>query len=222
MIAGPVPMSDRADPPSFAISERSIDRPRPSCDRRNFKPLVLGQNQSNADTLEDGHLSKKSAVGGDGMRSIASGIVPAAEAEQILFREAALPVPRHARVQQAGMAHGRRQVAKRRFQHFARLGGAGARHGFAGARVPHLPGRAIEDRFDEDGAYIEFVWIRPVRQAHGIGKSVVPWSLVVNRVALGIAGRQRLDQHSFRCRDASCQASAAAFPRESIRSQGKL
>ncbi len=122
--------------------------------------------------LEDGHLSKKSAVGGDGMRSIASGIVPAAEAEQILFREAALPVPRHARVQQAGMAHGRRQVAKRRFQHFARLGGAGARRGFAGARVPHLPGRAIEDRLDEDGAYIEVVWIRPVRQAHGIGKMV--------------------------------------------------
>ena len=35
-------------PRSFAISERSIDRPGPSRDR-NFKPLVLGQNQSDAD-----------------------------------------------------------------------------------------------------------------------------------------------------------------------------
>jgi hypothetical protein len=41
----------RIEPPrSFAIAERSIDRPEPSCDR-NFKPLVLGQNQSDADTL---------------------------------------------------------------------------------------------------------------------------------------------------------------------------
>ena len=45
--SGPDAGSSR--PPSFAISERSIDRSGPSCDR-NFKPLDLGENQSDADT----------------------------------------------------------------------------------------------------------------------------------------------------------------------------
>ena len=50
MIAGPVPMQDRAARRHSPSSERSIDHPRPSRDR-NFKPLVLGQNQSNGKVI---------------------------------------------------------------------------------------------------------------------------------------------------------------------------
>ena len=73
-----------------------------------------------------------------------------------------------------------------------------------------LPGRTVEDRFDEDGAQIEVVGMRPVREAHGVGEGVVPGALVVDRVALRIAGGQRLDQCAFRRGDAAdqCQGSA--------------
>src|SRR5271169_7063286 len=40
--------------------------------------------------------------------------------------------------------------------------------------------------------------MRLVRVAHGVGKGVVPRALVVDRVALRIASRQRLDQRAFR------------------------
>src|SRR5271156_4985694 len=40
--------------------------------------------------------------------------------------------------------------------------------------------------------------MRLVREAHGVGKGVVPRALVVDRVALRIASRQRLDQRPFR------------------------
>jgi len=73
--------------------------------------------------------------------------------------------------------------------------------------------------------------MRPMREAHGVGKSVVPGALVVDGVALRIAGRQRLDQRAFRRDDGADQregsagrvmgaASAAALPRGRGSSQG--
>src|SRR5271163_5082312 len=40
--------------------------------------------------------------------------------------------------------------------------------------------------------------MRPVSEVHCIGKGIVPRALVVDRVALWIASRQRLDQRAFR------------------------
>ena len=52
--------------------------------------------------------------------------------------------------------------------------------------------------------------MRLVREAHGVGKGVIPGALVVNGVALWIAGGQRLDQRALRRGDAAgeCQGSA--------------
>jgi len=47
--------------------------------------------------------------------------------------------------------------------------------------------------------------MRLMREAHGVGKGVVPGALVVDGVALRIAGRQRLDQRAFRRDDAADQ-----------------
>ena len=91
-------------------------------------------------------------------------------------------------MQQAGMVHRAGQIAERRFQHFARLKRAGARCGLAGTRVPHLPGCAIEDGLDEDGAQVEVVRMRAVRDAHGVGEGVVPRVLVVDRIHAGDSG----------------------------------
>ena len=77
-------------------------------------------------------------------------------------------------VQQAGMVHRPGQIAEGGLEHLARLERAGAGRGLAGAQVPHAPGRAVKDRFREDGAQIEVVGMRPVRSAHGVGKGVVP------------------------------------------------
>jgi hypothetical protein len=52
--------------------------------------------------------------------------------------------------------------------------------------------------------------MRLVRQAHDVGKGVVPGALVVDRVALRIAGRQRLDQRAFRRGDAADQREGSA------------
>ena len=38
-----------------------------------------------------------------------------------------------------------------------------------------------------------------MRKSHGIGKRVVPGPLVVDRIALRVAGGQRLDQGTLRC-----------------------
>jgi hypothetical protein len=45
-----------------------------------------------------------------------------------------------------------------------------------------------------------------VREPHGVGKGVVPRALVVDGVALWIAGGQRLDQGALRRGDAADQA----------------
>ena len=92
-------------------------------------------------------------------------------------------------VQQAGMAHRAGQVAESGLEHLARLERAGAGGGLAGAQVPHLPGRTVQDRFDEDGAQVEVVGMRLVRAAHGIGEGVVPGALVLDGVALRDSGR---------------------------------
>src|SRR5216683_3813193 len=47
--------------------------------------------------------------------------------------------------------------------------------------------------------------MRLVREAHGVGKGVVPGTLVVDGVALWIAGGQRLDQRALRCGNAAGQ-----------------
>src|SRR6516165_7263025 len=49
-----------------------------------------------------------------------------------------------------------------------------------------------------------------MRKAHGVGKGVVPGALVVDGVALRIAGRQRLDQRALRRGDVTdhCKGSA--------------
>jgi hypothetical protein len=49
-----------------------------------------------------------------------------------------------------------------------------------------------------------------MREAHGVGKGVFPGALVVDRVALWIAGRQRLDQLAFRRGDAADQREGSA------------
>ena len=102
------------------------------------------------------------------------------------------------------MVHRFGQIAERGLEHFARLERAGAERGLAGMRVPHLPRRSVEDRFGEDVAHFEIAGMRLVREAHGVGIGVVPGTLVVDGVALGIAGGQRLDQRTFRRGDAAC------------------
>ncbi len=52
--------------------------------------------------------------------------------------------------------------------------------------------------------------MRLMREAHGVGKGVVPGALVVDGVALWIAGRQRLDQRAFRRGDAAHQREGGA------------
>src|SRR5229473_1832182 len=52
--------------------------------------------------------------------------------------------------------------------------------------------------------------MRLMREAHGVGKGVVPGALVVDGVALRIAGRQRLDQRAFRRDDAADQREGSA------------
>ena len=79
-------------------------------------------------------------------------------------------------VQKAGMVHRPGQIAEGGLEHLARLERAGPGRGLAGTRVPHLPGRTVEDRFCEDAAQIEVVGVRPVHEAHGVGKGVVPGS----------------------------------------------
>ena len=88
-------------------------------------------------------------------------------------------------VQQAGMAHRAGQFAEGGLEHLARLERAGAGGGLAGSQVPHVPGRAVEDRFDEDGAHVEVVGVRLVGAAHGVGEGIVPGALVLDGVALG-------------------------------------
>ena len=113
-------------------------------------------------------------------------------------------------VQKTGMAHCPGQIAEGGLEHLARLERAGAGRGLAGTQVPHAPGRTVEDRFREDGAQIEVVGMRLVREAHGVGKGVVPGALVVDGVALWIAGGQRLDQRAFRRGDAADQRQGSA------------
>ena len=52
--------------------------------------------------------------------------------------------------------------------------------------------------------------MRPVHEAHGVGEGVVPGALVVDGVALRIAGGQRLDQRAFRRGDAADQREGGA------------
>jgi hypothetical protein len=52
--------------------------------------------------------------------------------------------------------------------------------------------------------------VRLVREAHGVGKGVVPRALVVDGVALWIAGGQRLDQRALRRGDAANQREGTA------------
>src|SRR5215472_13333424 len=52
--------------------------------------------------------------------------------------------------------------------------------------------------------------MRLVYEPHGVGKGVVPGPLVVDRVALWITGRQRLDQRAFRGGDAADQREGSA------------
>src|SRR6266446_2744586 len=52
--------------------------------------------------------------------------------------------------------------------------------------------------------------MRLMREAHGVGKGVVPRALVDDGVALWIAGGQRLDQRAFRRGDAADQREGSA------------
>ncbi len=79
-------------------------------------------------------------------------------------------------------------------EHLLRLERAGVVGGRAGAQIPHLPGRAVHNRFDEDGTDVEVAAVRLVGAAHGVGEGIVPGALVLDRVTLGEAGGERLDQ----------------------------
>ena len=87
------------------------------------------------------------------------------------------------------MIHRPGQIAKRELEHLTRLErtGAGGRH--RRCANPTSPGRAVEDRFDEDRTNIEVTGVRVMRQAHGVGEGIVPGTLVVDGVALRISGR---------------------------------
>src|SRR6516164_2542561 len=52
--------------------------------------------------------------------------------------------------------------------------------------------------------------MRLVYEPHGVGEGVVPGSLVVDRIALWIAGWQRLDQRAFRRADATGEREGGA------------
>jgi hypothetical protein len=101
-------------------------------------------------------------------------------------------------------------IAESGFEYFACLQRAGAGRGLTGPQVPHTPGRTVEDRFCEDAAQIEVVGMRLVGEPHGVGKGVVPGALVVDRIALWIASRQRLDQGAFRRADPGDQREGGA------------
>ena len=106
------------------------------------------------------------------------------------------------KVQKAGMAHRAGQIAEAGLEQVARLERAGGGCGLAGARVPHAPGCPVEDRFHEDGAQIEVIGMRPMREPHGVGEGIVPGALVVDGLALWVARGQRLDQRALRRGDA--------------------
>src|SRR5260370_6227244 len=52
--------------------------------------------------------------------------------------------------------------------------------------------------------------MRLVREAHGVGKGVVPGALIVDGVALWIAGRQRFNQRALPCGDVPNQREGSA------------
>ncbi len=82
-------------------------------------------------------------------------------------------------------------------ENLLRLQRAGALGGGAGAQIPHQPGRAVHDGFDEDAADVEVAAVRLVCAAHRVGEGIVPGALVLDGVALREAGGQRLDKRAL-------------------------
>jgi hypothetical protein len=100
-------------------------------------------------------------------------------------------------VQQAGMVPARGDVAEGALQHLDRLLGAGAGRRLAGLEVPHQPGRLVHDRLGEHRAQVEIVRMGMEQLAHLDGEGLVPGGLVLDRLALRVARRQRSDQRLF-------------------------
>ncbi len=97
-------------------------------------------------------------------------------------------------MQQPRMVPRGRRLAEGLLQHLDRLGGAGLLGDAAGREVPHLPGRLVHDRVGEDGADVEIVLVPFENPAHRLGVGLVPAGLVLDRLALRVAGRQGADQ----------------------------
>ena len=80
----------------------------------------------------------------------------------------------HIQMQQPRMIPTCRPVTERGLQHLARLGGPGALGDLAGGQIPHLPGRLVHDRLDEDRSGFQVVRMGFEDLAHGVGVVNVP------------------------------------------------
>ena len=83
------------------------------------------------------------------------------------------------------------------FQHGAGLFGPGPFCDAARLQIPHLPGRLVHDRFDEDRTYIGIVGVGSEYLSHLDGEGLVPRHHVVDWFALRVPGLERLDQGPF-------------------------
>ena len=99
-------------------------------------------------------------------------------------------------VQDAGMRAPRICVHET-FQNGLRGDGFSIRPDGAFGEVPHLPRRLVHHRFGIDGADIDIVGERLMHSAHGGGIVIVPRALMLDGLALGIAGWKSFDQRAF-------------------------
>ncbi len=97
-------------------------------------------------------------------------------------------------MQQAGMIPRRGLGLEQALEQLLRLLRPGLLGNATAREVPHLPRRLVHDRFGQHAADVEIIAEAGVDLAHLLGEGLVPGRLVLDRIALGIAGRQGADQ----------------------------
>ena len=112
-----------------------------------------------------------------------SAALTAAPGAQGLLRERRHFDGMHIEMQQAGMIPGRGVALQDLVEHRHRLQGVGALGRLAGLEVPHLPGRLVHDRIDEDAADVEIVRVRVLAADHALVHGLA--CAVEERSALG-------------------------------------
>ena len=99
----------------------------------------------------------------------------------------------HIEVQNTGVFHPTGQ-GHLRFQHGLGLNRFGIRGDGARLNIPHLPRREVHQRINKGSGDIGVRRMSTVYGAHRIGKGAVPWGHILDRVSLGVACAQCMDQ----------------------------